>query len=529
MNSVLIRFVYNLMPDRQGFMKVLQRFIRHAAAVLAVAFFVLSFSPEAEAVVTKKELIAAFSSEPEIAFTVEEGIYNLVNISTGKLLEAFDYSFDKQGRMHLDVRRGAAAQNFAIIPHSDGTYSLCPANEGGVYMLQCRADSKEFSSVYKSTENDLTTRFLLEQNPDGTVRIYPADPALSSYSLAESEDNVLNDQYHLAELQKNDPTNPAQKWKLELAQKKISVSLSISKTQTAVKLYTISELSAAVTPAAYADRIVWKSDDRRVALVNSDGSFAALSCGTTRITATVSDQSVSCEVQVVDADAFTWYSQCNMYTGGWNAAALSGLYFYADYRLKPFMIDGFNAKLDWMDEGCAICSIAMVLNNLGARMTEGYDFRSRRSGNLESDPYTVALANSYNEGSRSGSGTLYGNPINSVVRLIASKFRADGREITTQTYYYVTKALIKQQLDLHPEGVIVGMDSSFRGSHYLVFTKVLNPDAENPEDYQFLVCDPAAYDPEDGNNVLFEESTSYKNLYYRYSHMLSLITFTVSD
>lgn len=430
--------------------------------------------------------------------------------------------------MHLDARRGAAAQSFAIVPHEDGTYSLCPLNEKGIFMLQCRSDSAEFASLYKTTEDNLSSRFRIEANPDGTVRIYPADPMLAAYSLAESENNIAYYQYHLAELQQKDPGKAEQKWTLELTDEKIGVSLSLSKTETTAKLYTINDLYAVVSPSAYADRVVWKSENRQIAIVDN-GSFAALRCGTTRITASVGDQSVSCEVRVSDADAFTWYSQCNMYSGGWNASALSGLYFSTNSQLKPFMIDGFNGKMDWMDEGCALCSFAMVLHNLGARLTEGYDFRSRVSGNLEADPYTAALANTYNDGSKTGTGTLYGDPIYTTVRLIASRFNVEGKSVTTQTHYYVTKALIREQLELHPEGVVIGMNSSFRGSHYLVVTKLLNPEAENPEDYQFLVCDPAAYDPAEGNNVLFEESTSYKSMFYRYYHILSLITFTVTD
>ena len=115
------------------------------------------------------------------------------------------------------------------------------------------------------------------------------------------------------------------------------------------------------------------------------------------------------------------------------------------------------------------------------------------------------------------------------VDLESGRYKVDGKSIKTSTYYYANKKMIKEQLDLHPEGVIIGMDSRYMGSHYIVITQCINPDAQNPNDYQFLVCDPAAYNPKDGNNVLFEQSTSYKDFYYRYYDMWTLTTLTVAD
>ncbi len=493
------------------------KFKRSAALFLAVVLAALSmcFTVSADEAQTSSNVIS-------------DGIYNIVSSSSGKLLEAFDFKFDTYGRMHLDNRRGVSAQEFAIIHRGNNVYSIYPQNDGGIYMLECPLNSGEGTSVYKSDADDSTNRFYITKNGDGTVRIRPADSKLSAYSLAESSTRFAHYYYNLCELQKHSAST-AQRWKLENTGKNIEISISLNKDHDTVKQYTVNELFAVVTPSVYADRVVWSTSDKKVAIVDDNGSYCAFSTGTAVITATLGDKSVSCKVTVTDKEAFAWYSQCNMYTGGWNAVALKDLCFYSQGVYKRFMIDGFNSKADWMDEGCALSCAAMVLRNLDARMTEGYDLRSGQNGNLEADPYTCALANTYNDGCRSATELLYNDPIYTAMGVIASRFKVDGKTLKPSTYYYANKKMIKEQLDLHPEGVIIGMDSSYMGSHYIVITKCINPDAANPNDYQFLVCDPAAYDPEDGNNVLFEQSTSYKDLYYRYYDMWTLTTFTVAD
>ena len=57
----------------------------------------------------------------------------------------------------------------------------------------------------------------------------------------------------------------------------------------------------------------------------------------------------------------------------------------------------------------------------------------------------------------------------------------------------------------------------------------MNIAAANPNDYEFIVCDPAAYDAKDGNNVPFKQSTSYKKLGYNYYHMWTMTTYDVVD
>lgn len=90
-------------------------------------------------------------------------------------------------------------------------------------------------------------------------------------------------------------------------------------------------------------------------------------------------------VEVVDDSAFAYYSQHDIDGSYWNGGALSGIYFSAGVT-KRYAIDRYNGNLDWMDEGCALTAHAICLRNLGATMTEGYDFRSGQTGNLPADP-----------------------------------------------------------------------------------------------------------------------------------------------
>ncbi len=62
----------------------------------------------------------------------------------------------------------------------------------------------------------------------------------------------------------------------------------------------------------------------------------------------------------------------------------------------------------------------------------------------------------------------------------------------------------------------------WNSSHYLLFTKCVNPEEKNPNNYQFIVCDPASYTGSDGDHVLFEKSYSYLTLGYRFYNMVSI-------
>ena len=257
------------------------------------------------------------------------------------------------------------------------------------------------------------------------------------------------------------------------------------------------------------------------------GYPVALSAGTATVTATVGDMTRSIEVTVVDSPSYTWYSQHLATAGGWHGGELSGVYFYAG-AYKRFIIDRYNRGLDWMDTGCAIASVAMVMHNLGARYGGGYDFRFDKDGELEADPYVVALANTGNRGLETESGTLYYNPILMNLRELTKNFTLFGKKLTYTESYSVSKKIIKEALDTHPEGVIVHMQNG-SNSHYIVIASCINPDAANPRDYRFIVYDAAGQKRSEGDGVTFEESVSYETMYYRYGSMNSIITFDLAE
>ncbi len=295
-------------------------------------------------------------------------------------------------------------------------------------------------------------------------------------------------------------------------------SMMISQTSIETKPYiSYSDLRVVVSPSYLCDYIEWDSSDRKVLIVDDTGKFCSLAEGDSTVTASIGSYSVKCKVNVSYDNEYAWFSQNNVETGGWNGKSLYNIYFRGGGYRKRFAFTGSTKNNDWLSEGCALCSIAQVLNNMGARLTDGYDVRSGIEGNLLADPYTVALANTDNHGATSFSETLWGDPIYTRQNAIAARFNKDGAAVTVSIKYSVTKKTIKEALDKSPWGVVVRFENSAYGIHYITFNKCINPDAENWRDYKFLVSDPAAMTGESADNVLFEQSYSYKRLYYRFS------------
>ena len=184
-----------------------------------------------------------------------------------------------------------------------------------------------------------------------------------------------------------------------------------------------------------------------------------------------------------------------------------------------------NAKYCWIDQGCGNCAVAMVLHNMGAVKTNGYDFRSGQTGNLVSDPYTVGLANSGNYGADSASVLQYGNPIYMRWSYVAEQFNVDGKTVKLNKIYYPTRSKMRDLLKEHPEGIVIQVSTATK-NHYLVFSECLNPEEKVNSKLKFAVCDSAAYLPYEGDYVLFEESTSYRYEGYRYGNIVSIMYFT---
>lgn len=451
--------------------------------------------------------LSVFAADEQL----QSGVYTISNLCDGTRLNAFDFQYVKNGYAYSDVSTGEEGENVLVLLQEDGTYLLYPQSEAGKYAFfaasvgDCMAKSSEISEA---------SYFRLVGDENG----YCIVTKNGAYLGITDKKTLYKKTLVLAE-EKND--TDTQKWIFT----PVPVSsLEVKMVSQKVAVNSVSAVYALVKPAYMKYAVQWTSSDERVLLIDDDGSFCALSEGEATVTATIDGISASIDVEVVDKDAFTYYSQHHTTGGKWNGDDLAKVYFYSG-AYKRFLISGFNRGLDWMDEGCAITSAAIVLHNLGARYEKGYDFRFEADGNLEADPYTVALANSGNRGLTSATGTLYYNPIMMNLRTITSGFTLYGQPLSAQTYYNVTKARLKEQLDAHPEGVIVAMKNSYNGSHYIVVTECVNPDAARAADYQFKIYDPSGLKRYDGENVLFEKSISYVTMRYRYYHMISMIVF----
>jgi len=440
----------------------------------------------------------------------ESGVYTIKNKATGLYLNAFDMKYAKGGVAYTEKYSGEEGENILVLKQKDGTYLVYPQSEAGKYAFTMPKSLGEHIS--KSAEISDNSYFEIKKAEGGYVI------SKGEYVLGTTNKSTL---YRMTVVESEEYNGEeSQLWEFE------PVTLSSFELKTVaeeVKLYSVGSVYAVTKPAYMKNFVKWSSSDDTALMIDDDGSFCALKAGKVTVTATVAGESRSVDVKIVDKDAFTWYSQHLAKGGGWHGTELANVYFYAG-AYRRFIINGYNRGLDWMDTGCALSSCAIVLNNLGARYVGGYDFRFEADGNLEADPYTVALANSSNRGLTSSKGTLYGNPIMINIKQIASSFTLYGQPLDAVRTYGVSKKNLKAALDEHPEGVIVSMENSFNGSHHIVVTECVNPNETNPEKYRFKVYDPAGQIRSEGDNVLFENSASYA-LRYRYYHMRSMIVF----
>ena len=381
----------------------------------------------------------------------------------------------------------------------DGGYSLSPAARGGYLYLSadgCITAVPEEGACEIRLYADGTDAFysLCTERDGGVCYI-----SLSESAEGERKFSVTDERTH--------------GWRADICRpEKMAISMNSIKTRPYV---TYTDLRATTEPAYLASYVEWDTSDRRVLIIDGNGDFCALTEGNATVTATLGGVSLKCEVNVSHDNKYAWYSQNNISTGGWNGDAVKELFVIGNGVKKRFAANGSTKKTDWMSEGCSLCSIAQVLNNMGARYTDGYDFRSGISGNIMADPYTVALANLGHKGPEQGNVTLYGDPIMTRHNAIAAAFNVKGKTVTVKQKYAVNKKALKEALDECPWGVIVCFENKAYGTHYITFNRCLNPNAENPNDYIFTVTDPAAIEPRIASDTVFEESYAYKILHYR--------------
>ncbi len=457
---------------------------------------------------------------------LESGVYRIRNSANGNYIDAYDKAYDPSGSAYLDKASGEMAQDIYVKRNSDGTYSLYPQSESGKYAFSASKGSSDGRLIKIASDNiGNSERFVIyssQVSSDGSITYTVSGAGEGGLTLGVSSEQSRY-KHNYVSLEKFKGTQ-SQQWYFEPVE---TEGISLAFKSTRVKLYAVGTLYATLTPYNFAAKNVkWTSSDESILIIDGNGNYSAIAPGTVKVTAECGGRSASCTVTVSSETAFTWYSQHSTVNSDWNADLLSGIYFTAGGVRKRFMIDQYGRGRDWMDEGCYLSAIAMIFHNMGARLTHGYDFRSGQTNNLPADPYTVALANSGNEGARSPNSVLYGNPILISRSKIDSRFNVNGKPVASSVSYNVSKKAIKEALDEHPEGIIVYFTRAGR-THYIVFTKCLNPTEKNPNKYIFEVCDSASYDAARGDHVPFEKCISYTAERYRYSNAVCIITWKV--
>ncbi|MGM9642657.1 MAG: hypothetical protein ACI3XI_05560 [Eubacteriales bacterium] len=475
------------------------------------------------------EALTTASVEEDIELA--EMVCRIKNASTGLYLDSYKYTLWTDGKAYLEnYSEGSLGQVFHLSPNEDGTYFIFPQNDNAAYAYSYSSGSSADKLVQKVNASNPGehAKFDIVEHNDNRFIIAPSNFSDSEAVLTQSETITKYNDYYAELLPLRDNADK-QLWVIEpIATEKLTVVF----TSTKVRLYSTGKFYARKHPYnIFTSDIKWSSSDEDVLIIGDDGAWCALDLGTVTVTASVGSVSKSFEVTVTDKDAFTWYSQNNVYTSDWDATQLLPLKFNSGGIVKKFAVDSKEpgGSYCWMDEGCGNAAMAMILNNLGAVKTTGYDFRSGQTDNLVADPYTVALANTGNYGATDANSVLTSNPIYMRWDYVARQFSLDGKTLTLKREFWgVTRSRIRDLLEEHPEGVLVQVQRGEK-NHYLVFTECVNPDEKVNSYLKFMVCDSAAYKPENGDYVPFEQSTSYLAELYRYGNITSVAYFTFAE
>lgn len=502
--------------------------IKRAVAALLVVMLSLPivFTASAD---NKNEATAA-DTPPTVMGELTDGVYRIKNLDTGLYLETYKYSAKGKEKLcasELDVKN--EGQCFYVRRAENGAWILSAQNENGEYSLSWQEGTDVGDYIVKTQKaaDDKYTYFDISRLDGGAFTIAPTGGDNYTAVLATvNEQTYYSDKcVRIADLAHGDK---AQMWTFESVPTEY---LTTAYEKTTVKLYSTGKFYARKYPYnMVTSDIVWASSDEDIIMMGADGVWCALGEGKATVTASVGAAAVSFEVSVEDKDAFTWYSQSNMYTSDWSARELENLYFVDGGVKKRFAWDIKRSPRhsSWMDSGCALSSIAMVLNNMGAVKTTGYDLRTGQEGSLVADPYTAALANSGNYGVKSTSKVMYGNPIYMYWSSVAAKFNVDGEKVDYRRFYVSSRKKIKDLLATYPQGIIVLFKRSGR-THYVVFAECLNPEETVSSKLEFLIYDPAAYKPENGDGVAFQNTISYMYEGYRYSSIANVTVYDVES
>lgn len=450
------------------------------------------------------DAVASDAYSQAMSYLPEDGIYRIRSVSAGRYLSSSENGWG------LTLFSESSEQIFAVSVQNDGSILL--VSGGGKAYLATGCEETEdgdipTDSLTVQDSPDARSRFSVLRLDDGAYLLSPLFASAPTFALgADASDTVALSEYSAAD---------SQRWFFEPVP---IASISLSRDALSMMAGSSTSLDVIMFPAKIDGDVVWSSDNPAVASVDQYGKVIAYRDGSATITAVLNDLQAECLVTVSNIQASAYFSQHNFSDGGWNVMPLTSLRFSG----RLFAIERYNRGADWLDEGCLLCCYSMLLKNLGAVMTNGYDFRSGKTDSLDPDPYITALANSGNYGATSAKANLYGNPISISLSMILSRFTVNGAQITASSHRGgVTLRSIRDELAQHPEGIIVEFYRSSTLRHFLVFTECINPDDPNGN-YKFIVCDSAAFDRNMGDHVLFEDSISYRNIGYRFSNAVGI-------
>lgn len=433
--------------------------------------------------------------------SAEEGtseVFRIKNISAERYLSSStsDNGASVYKLEMLDTEN--ASQYFKFEKTPSGETILTSADSNAEYCLSF-SNSEDRSNAQK-IEKKTALPVILTEKDDGIYEITVTDGAKTHYLSADNAGYIF-----FAE-----NLDASSGWKLEEV---IPESFTAAYFEMRMKLYSVERLFVNIKPAALASFINWSTDNENILLASDNGTLCALSEGVSTVRASLGGYKLECRVEVYDKNAFTWFSQTNVNNSYWNGGALGKIKF----KTRLFASE---TKKNWMDQGCAISSVAMIFRNMGATYKNGYDFRSGQNGNLPADPYTVALANVGYKGFTGPSGSYYADPVYTRWSTVTNAFTVNGSSLTYTHKYSGNPITIKNSLLKNPEGLVVQMTKATGETHYIVIAECLNPNEKNASKLKFIVYDPLGYDKNEGDGVLFEESASYK-LGYRYSDFTS--------
>ena len=495
------------------------------AAAASLVFVLLAFS---QAVIP----LSAGNVEPDSLFYLEDGTYRIRNLTYGVYLTAQIYNSKKKAETSKIVLsaldRNDTGQTFFLKTAEDGSRYIVPRNDGAGYSLSSDRQTAEAGSLLKTSDRNSSCSFDVLYTDFGGYTIAPSFDS-NIYSVitpvrgADGRvSSVSVDDYRVG--------NRAQLWVFERMEP--STELTVAYNYTKIRLYSTGKFYSRLKPYIGTDPApaVWESSDSSVMLVGDDGSYAAVGEGKAVVTARAEGLSASFTVTVVDSECFTWYSQNNILTSDWYGGELTDLFMQTRGIKKRFAVDdnGRAAYTSWMDTGCALCSIAAVFHNLGATSKQGYDLRTGQTGGLEADPFTVGMANTLNFEMYDKSKTYSGDPSYMFWQRCADNFQLDGENIYYRSVYTQNRNTIKNLLKTHPQGLIAQLENRVR-THYVVIGECVNPDEKTSSKLEFMIYDPAAYAPEDGDGVLMKETTSSKYLSLGYYSITRLIIYDVES